>query len=122
MPRLLIDAGHSTEELAQFIAHRLDDETLDEIKFERKLAETEGLASEPITTTLVLTLSPIAAAVVVRLMERWLEINRQERNLKLVLDGFSVSDEAGKAAAQVALRHADVSITHGPVPWPSAKA
>ncbi len=121
MPRVLIDAGDQTEELAQFIAKALDDETLDGIQFDRELAENEGLASEPITTAVVLTLSSIAAAAVVRLIERWLENKRQDSNLKLVLDAFFRSDEAGKAAAQLALRHADISITYGPVSLPSAK-
>jgi len=121
MPKVLIDAADHTEELAQFIAHGLDDETLDGIQFDRQLAETEGLASEPITMAVVLTLSPIAAAVVVRLIERWLENRRQKGALRLVLEAFSKSDEAGKAVAQLAERHAKISIIHGPVSLPSAK-
>lgn len=116
MARIILEAGESTEELTQFVTRELDDTILDAIDLKREIAETQGLASEPITTTVVLTLTPIAAALVLRIVERWLENFRQEKALKLVLEGFSISDEAGKAAAELASKHTEVSIKYGPAP------
>jgi hypothetical protein len=84
--------------------------------------DSPDLDSEPVTTTIVLMLAPLAAVAVLRLIEKWMEAERQRQQLEIVLRGFAVSDEAGKAAASLAGKHAQVSIKYGLPTLPEIKA
>ncbi len=113
MTRIRIEAGDATEAVAGFITAELSDAELDQVEVEREIAPTESLASEPVTVAVTFALSPLVAVAILRLLERWLENSRQERAIELVLDGFSLSSEAGRAAARLAQKHTEVSIRHG---------
>lgn len=113
MNQLILSMNKGTEDLWQYILENISDSTLDEIEVERDIKDPSGLASEPVTAALILSLSSLTAAVILRLVERWMENKRQREQLEIVLQGFSISDEAGKAAASLAQKHADVSIKYG---------
>lgn len=122
MNQLVLSMDKSTEDLWQYVTANLDDSTLDGIEVERDIKDPSGLASEPVTTAIILALSPLAAAAVLRLVEKWMEAKRQREQLEIVLRGFSISDEAGESAASLARKHADVSIKYGPPTLPTGKA
>jgi hypothetical protein len=113
MATLDISVGESTEELIQFVTKDIDDSMLDEIEIDREVRKPDALASEPITTAVMVTLSTVAASAVLRLVERWLENRRQTDTLKIVASGFSVSDNAGKQLASLAVKHSNVSVSYG---------
>jgi hypothetical protein len=116
VPKIRLAADDKTEELVTFIAANLDDDTLDATQFHREHAKTAGLASEPVTTAVLIAATPIVVRSVARLVERWLESRRQAQQLGIVLDGFGKSDEAGRQLAQLATKYADVSVAFGPLP------
>jgi hypothetical protein len=120
--QLELNADQFTEDVWQYVSEHLDDPTLDSIGVKRTVQDSPDLASEPVTTTIVLTLAPLAAVAVLRLIEKWMEAERQRQQLEIVLRGFAVSDEAGKAAASLAGKHAQVSIKHGLPTLPARKA
>jgi hypothetical protein len=108
-----LEAGLQTEELWQFIIENLNDSELDAIDVEREYAPAEGLANEPITTAIVLTLSTTALLTLGRIIEKWIENKRQEQHIRAVLKGFKESDDAGRAMLELAKRHGNISITFG---------
>ncbi len=109
-------AEDRTEDLVNFITGQMDDDALDAMALQREHARTPGLASEPVTTGVLISVTPIVARTVARLIERWLESRRQERQLTLVSDGFTESDEAGRQLANLASKYSDVSVSFGPLP------
>jgi hypothetical protein len=119
MPTLRLEAGDLTEELLRFVTAELDDATLDQIEVERTRRASEGLASEPLTAAATLTLATTAVVAVTRLIERWLEKQRQLETLTIVAEGFTESDEAGRELAKLAASHANVSVKHelSKEPW-----
>jgi hypothetical protein len=122
MNQLVLRMDKNTEDLWQYVSANLDDSTLDEVEVERDIKDPSGLASEPVTSAIILALSPRAAAAVLRVVEKWMEAERQREQLEIVLRGFSISDEAGKSAASLAAKHAEVSIKYGPPALPTGKA
>lgn len=111
--RILINNGEYTEELLQYIFNEFSDNELDNITIERKYQEeTSGYLGEPLTTAALLGLSATAIIGVIRIIERWLEHKKQERQMHLVLEGFKQSDEAGKALTQLAKNNNKVSIEY----------
>lgn len=122
MSTLKLSAGKDTEDLAKFVFAELDDETLDEIEVEREHAPAHGLASEPVTVTLILTLGPPAILAIGRLTERWLEARRQERQMRLVMEAYEASPEAGQALKALAERNAEVALALADEPMPDPGA
>ena len=122
MTQIKLTAGDATEDLVAFITNELPDEVLDETEIEREHAKDFQVASEPITVGVLMTLTPLAVISVARLVEKWLESRRQQEQIKLAIQAFGVSDEAGKAIAQIAQKHADVSISYGMPQPPSVKS
>lgn len=122
MSTLRLSAGEDTEDLAQFVLGKLDDATLDAIEVEREHAPAHGLASEPVTVTLILTLGPPAMIVIGRLAERWLEARRQERQMRLVMEAHETSAEAGQALKDLADRHVEVAVAFAEQPMPDPGA
>lgn len=113
MPTLKIEAGEQTEGLVQFVTQELDDATLDQIDVQREIAQAPGLASEPITTAVTIVLGTAVIASVLRLVERWLENQRQLATLTIVADVLLKSEEAGKQLASLAEKHTNVSVSYG---------
>jgi hypothetical protein len=110
MTTLKIEAGDQTEDLIQYVTRRLDDATLDEIDINRELAKPSSLASEPITIGVTVALGTAAIAAVTRLVERWLESQRQLETLRIVVD--APTDEAKKLLTGLAEKHAQVSLSY----------
>lgn len=110
MSTIRIEAGDQTENLIQFVTKELDDATLDEIEINREVAKPSGLVSEPITIAVTVALGTAAIAAVTRLVERWLENNRQLKTLSIVAD--APSDEARKLLTGLAEKHAQVSVSY----------
>ncbi|MDM7175244.1 hypothetical protein QUH50_25515 [Klebsiella variicola] len=113
MRQLILSMNEGTEDLWQYILENISDSALDEIEVDRDIKDPSSLASEPVTAALILSLSSLTAATILRLVERWMENKKQHEQLEIVLRGFSISDEARKAAASLAQKHADVSIKYG---------
>ncbi len=120
MATLLVACDKDTEALLQSILDDLDQGTLaaleqsevDNIEVVREFAPTSGLTHEPITVAATITLAAILVPRVARIIERWMEHQRQLRELNIVADGFDRSDTAGKALAHVAEIHAKVAIAY----------
>lgn len=113
MPTLVLDAGRHTEDLLAFLTNELDDDTLDQIEIERQGLKADKLATEPVTIAATLTLATTAVVVVGRIIERWLENQRQLDQLRVVATGFNQSDEAGRALAALGKENAKVAVTYG---------
>ena len=114
MSTIEIRAEKDTEEIIKYILSTLNDEQLDQIEVDREYAYNEGLASEPVTTAVILTLSTTAILAIARSIEKWIELERQRENMKLVIKAYSISDEAGKALQKLSSLHADVSVQSVP--------
>jgi hypothetical protein len=114
MDTIEISAGKDTEALINHILSSFDDEQLDQIEVEREYANSEGLASEPVTTAVILTLSTTAIIAVARSIEKWIELERQRVNMQMVLKAFTESNEAGKALQKLSSLHANVSVQSVP--------
>jgi hypothetical protein len=113
MPTLYLDAGSRTEDLLAFLTSELDDETLDAIEIERQGLKSDRLATEPVTIAATLTLATTAVVVVGRIIERWLENQRQLDQLRVVANGFDQSDVAGKTLAALGKANARVAVSYG---------
>jgi len=113
MPTIRIDAGDQTEDLLLFITSQLDDATLDEIDIQREGVKSDNLATEPFTAAATLALATTAIVSVSRIIERWLENRRQLEHLHIIANGFTKSDEAGRALSDVSKAHAKVSVAYG---------
>lgn len=107
--RLEITAGTLTDDLAAFVTTELPDSVLDAVEVDRVLDRPDGLASEPITIGLILTLGTAAVIQVGRILERWIEQRRQVEQLELVIRAHGVSSAAGDAIERVVTAHADVA-------------
>jgi hypothetical protein len=113
MAQIKLMAGDDTEDLISFVANELPPELLDAMEIERIHAEDIQVASEPITVGALISLTSVAAIAVTRLLEKWIENRREREHMNLVVRAFGVSDEAGRALAELARKHADVSISYG---------
>lgn len=112
MPKLMLSADLSTESLVQYITSELSDDDLDEIDIIRMQDESSKLATEPLTVAATITLSTTLVVAVCRIIERWIEMQNQLKHMKIIAEGFMVSDQAGKELAKVAQKHASVSIQY----------
>ena len=113
MPTIHIDAGAQTEDLIQYITSELDDATLDQIEIHREVVKSGNLATEPLTAAALLTLATTTVVVVARIIERWLESQKQLEQLAIVAKGFKQSDQAGQALADVSKTFSKVSVAYG---------
>lgn len=111
-----ISAGEQTEEILQFVLGGMGESALDSIGVEREHPTSEGLASEPVSTAVVLTLTSGAILAVTRLKERWIEARRQIGQCRVVVQAFNVSEEAGQALTALAEKHAELSVSFVPPP------
>lgn len=112
MADIRLEAGEFTEEVTQFLLENLDSATVDTISVSRDFEVTTGLASEPITSVVLISGSIAVVLGIIRLIERYLETQRQITTLTLVANGFSQSDEAGIQLAALAKKHAEVAISY----------
>ena len=102
--QLSLNAGEDTEDLAEYVLNALDDETLDEVDVEREHAPAHGLANEPVTLTVVLTLAPPLIAGVTTLIKNWMDNRSKERQLELTIVARGVSPEAQETLDELATR------------------
>lgn len=112
-PRIGISLGEETEGFLQELLDTVDDDTLDNLKIDRELKHSEGLAGEPITTGVIITGGTIILSAVLRLIERHLEQRHQHRTMKIVAEGFDTHPKLGSTLADIAKKNADVSISYG---------
>lgn len=103
-------SDQKTENLIQFVTNGLDDSTLDEIEITREVKKHLELMSEPITIAVNIALGTAAIASVTRLIERWLENQRQKDTLSIIAN--APSDEARKLLTALAEKHARVSVSY----------
>ncbi len=112
MATLVVNAGKDTESLLQMITNELDDASLDTIDVRRDVEKSQNLATEPLTLAATLVFSAPLMVAIGRIMERWLENKNQLQHLHIIAEGFSQSDAAGKALAEVSKAHARVSVEY----------
>jgi hypothetical protein len=118
MATLHVNAGSETESLLQAILDGLEEgeDGLEgdnaEVEITRESKPTTGVAGDPITIAATITLATILVPRVARIIERWMENQRQAEELRVVAAGFASSDEAGKELAKVAVAHSKVSIEY----------
>jgi hypothetical protein len=112
MPTLLLEAGDDTESLVRYITNELEDNELDQVDVKREVAQSENLATEPLTITATLLLSAPLVIAVGRIIERWLENRNQLDHLRIVAEGFEQSDKVGKSLAEISKAHAKVSVEY----------
>lgn len=109
-----IEAGDLTEELVQYITGDLDDETLDQIEVKRRGNPTINLVSEPITVTVAITTISLAGIVAVtRLIERWMENQKELETIKITAATALKSTDAAEILAGIANKHAEVAVAYG---------
>jgi hypothetical protein len=114
MSQLEISVGEYTEDLLQFVLKELGDEHIDEIEVERQTERKDPIASEPITTSVVITLAPMLIIATARIIEKWIEARRQTLNHEMILKGYALSKEAGDAIRKLATVHANVTVQDVP--------
>jgi uncharacterized protein YfeS len=113
MYKLRLNAGENTETLLQFITSELDDEILDEMEVQREYIGTSKLVSEPITAAVAFTTISVTGMIMIaRLVERWLEAERQRKSLEILADTALKNTEAGKVLAGAVEKHSDVALKY----------
>lgn len=110
---LELQAGEETEALIQYIFENLDDELLDKIDLKRNHSQKDGVASEALTSAAVLSLSASALAIIGRLVEKWLENERQFAHLKIILQAKKESDIDIAPIIDLAKKHSDIILETG---------
>ncbi len=95
----------------QFVQSHLSDEQIDELEVERVPAPSHGIASEPITLTIVLGGSAVVALT--RLIGQWLDARHLEREMEIVARGFERDSETGHGLLELAKSHSNVSVAWG---------
>lgn len=113
MAIIRLEAGSSIEDIISNITSNLNDSMLDEIEIHRDMAKPGALASEPITVAVTIMCSNAMLYHIFRLIEQYMENKRQIENLRIVANGFSHSDEAGRQLALIAQKHAKISVIYG---------
>ncbi len=121
MTSLTLNADISTDSLVNFITNELSDDDLDNVDVQRIQDESSKLATEPVSVVAIITLSTTLAVSVCRIIERWIEMQKELKHMEIVADGFKISDEAGKALAKLGEKHASVSIHYKLLGLPSGK-
>lgn len=115
--QLYLNVGDHTEELISFITNNLEDEVLDEVDLSRIHAES-SVASEPITIAAVMFLSSAAIYATARLIEKWLEIERQKDVREDLIVAWDKDENLGKAMVEMEKSHSNVIVSQG---MPTAK-
>lgn len=111
--KLVLELGSETEEITQRILDALGDDLIDEVQIERKIESSTGLAGEPITISSLVVGSSIVISAALRVLERYMEIRRQEGQMRIVAEGFDRDAKLGQALADLAASHASISVSHG---------
>ena len=114
-----IYGGPATEELINYIFRELPDEVVDQIDLARISPEGSGVARELITTGAVLTFASTLTVAIFRLVERWMEQQRQAKAMQLVYQASNENKEAMKTLAALEKKHAEVLVKYGAVRMPS---
>lgn len=110
MSQLEISAGEHTEDLWQFIQQELSDEQLDEIEIERVLNRESAVASEPITTTIILVIGPVLVTAIARSVEKWIDIRRERGQQEMLIKAYGLSAEAGQSMQKLMSLQAKVNV------------
>jgi hypothetical protein len=108
--RLCIVADKDTEPLINFIFRELSDEDADNVKLDRMVPESGGVARELLTTGAILTFSTTLAVQIFRLIERWMEQQRQAEARKLIYEAATQNPEALKILSDLEKLHSNVSV------------
>ena len=116
----IIDDRHA-EAIVTYIMNNLPDETIDGIELERISPISGGVAREVITTAAVLTLVPTVTVAVVRLIERWMEINRQQKSTQFIYEASKANPAALKALAELERKHTETFVKYGQIGDPRTK-
>jgi hypothetical protein len=126
--------GEDTEDLISYVVAELADpkinllvqadpkvNLLDEVEIDRQLHRPDDMAGEPITIGVLVVCGTVTATIAVgRIVERWMENKRQEKQIKLTIAAFTTSEAAGKAVAEIAKKNAGTELTKLPkIPAPS---
>ncbi len=109
---LKFSAGEDSEGFIRFLTSELSDDELDDIDVHRLLDRKDDLASEPITAAVLIGLGSVVVRAVGRIVERWLEKERQREQVELVIEAYKVSPEVAKVVSDIVTAHARVSVAY----------
>lgn len=112
-PTVAISSDLDTERFLKGLLIDVDDVLLDDLTIHREMESTDGMAGEPATLAVVVTAGTIAMSAFLRLVERRLEQMHQREEMKIVAEGFARDSQLGGILADIAKKHADVSISFG---------
>lgn len=110
--QLYLNVEDHTEELISFITNNLEDEVLDEVDLSRLHAES-SVASEPTTIAAVMILSSTAIYATARLIEKWLELQRQKDVRDTLRVAWDKDEDLGKAMLEIEKLHSNVIVSQG---------
>lgn len=111
--QVALSAGDKTEALVNFIFNEMSDDLVDQIKLDRITPADGGVAREFITTGAILTFAPALGIPIFRLIERWLETNRQREQTKLICEASKEDKALMRVLADLEKKHSDVMIKYG---------
>lgn len=111
-PQLTLSAGDDTEDLLQCVLDGFNDEELDEIEVERRYAPSRGMANEPVTIMVILTLGPPLISATTKLLEKWMDTHG-DHPPKLEIAVHGIPAETATLLGELAKRP-EVELTDGP--------
>jgi hypothetical protein len=112
LDKLSVYAGSDTDALVSFIFRQLPDAQVDQIGLDRIAGQGGGVARELITTAAVLSFSSALALPIFRLVERWMEQERQKRAMKLIYEAARETPQALEILAELEKKHTEVSVQY----------
>jgi len=115
---LTIVADTETDNLVNFIFRELPDNVVDMIDLERLSPATTGVARELVTLAAVLTFSSTLSIAIFRLVERWMEQERQRVAAELIYKSGTDNPTVTKILSDLEKKHSDVLVRYGSLKLP----
>lgn len=110
--------GPQTEDLINYIFRELSDDIVDEIDLDRISPEIGGVARELVTTGAILTFTAALAVPIFRLIERWMEQQRQREATELIYEAAKENPEVVSVLAEMEKQHIDFFVKRGKITVP----
>jgi hypothetical protein len=110
--RFTLEAGEDTSDLDQFVFQQADLPPIDELVVKREFSRPDGLASEPITVTVIIGAAATTAVVIGRIVERWLENRRQREAVRVIVEVARELPELAEQLIKLEREHSRVSVSY----------
>ena len=113
--KLSISAGERTEDVLQELLSEFSDEVLDEVDVDREMPLGEGLATEPITVSVVLVVSPIVLLALVRAIDRYVEGRMALQSARVIIEAHEKDPELVKVVQSILKKRPKWTVRFGKV-------